>query len=99
MAAQQLKAHEPGSVVCSATTGEGLEDLLEVVGSHLRRLTRTVDLLIPFDRGDIMAQVHREGEVVEETNSEQGWLIRARFEEASVGRLEEFIDPGAKTNL
>ena len=45
-----------------------------------------------------MAQVHREGEVVEETNSEQGWLIRARFEEASVGRLEEFIDPGAKTN-
>jgi len=98
VAAQQLKAREPGSVACSATTGEGLEDLLEVVGSHLRRLTRTVDLLIPFDRGDILAQVHREGEVVDETSGSQGWLIRARFEEASVGRLEEFIDPATKTS-
>ncbi|CAB4687947.1 unannotated protein [freshwater metagenome] len=46
---------------------------------------------MPFERGDIVASVHREGEVVSIEEAETGLRIRARLSEASAGRLREFV--------
>lgn len=87
-------AHE-GSVVISASTGEGVERLLVTIGDRLRALATIVELLVPYERGDIVAAVHREGEVVSKSNEAEGVRIRARLAEASVGRLAEFVVEGA----
>ena len=42
------------------------------IGDRLRSTTTVVDLLIPFDRGDVLAEVHREGEVLAEEVGEGG---------------------------
>ena len=55
--------HE-GSVAVSALTGEGIDGFLHALGDRLRALSKIVELLIPYDRGDVLAAVHREGEVV-----------------------------------
>ena len=89
-AAARLVEREPGSVAVSAATGEGLDDLLSVVGAHLRRLFRLVELVVPYDRGDVLAMVHREGEVLEEAADEEGWRVRARLDAGSAGRLAGF---------
>ena len=60
-----VDAH-PGSVAISALTGDGIEVLLRTVGERLRALTAVVELAVPYDRGDVLAAVHREGEVVAE---------------------------------
>ena len=49
------------------------------------------ELVVPYDRGDVLAAVRREGEVVSETYEEQGIRLRARLSEASAGRLAEFV--------
>ena len=54
----------PGSVAISAVTGEGIDDFLRTLGDRLRSLTAVVELSVPYDRGDVLAAVHREGEVV-----------------------------------
>ncbi len=54
------------SVAISAVTGEGVEDLLRTLGDRLRALTTVVELSIPYERGDVLAAVHREGEVLVE---------------------------------
>ncbi|MBM3742527.1 MAG: GTPase HflX [Actinobacteria bacterium] len=89
--AKRLVYENNGSVAFSALTGEGLDELLLVIGDRMRALTTVYELLIPYDRGDIVATVHREGEVVSIANEESAMRIRARLADASAGRLSEFL--------
>lgn len=81
----------PGSVGVSSLTGEGLENFLHVLAGCLRMVTTAVDLLIPYDRGDVLASVHREGEVMSSEHVDGGIAVRARLSDASRGRLQEFV--------
>jgi GTP-binding protein HflX len=91
LAAKHLVADHPGSVGISAVTGEGVPELLQILGDRLRALTRIVELAIPYDRGDVIAAVHREGEVVSTTEEPDRLRIRARLADPSAGRLAEFL--------
>jgi GTP-binding protein HflX len=85
-----VKLH-PGSVAVSAVTGDGVEELLRTMADRLRALANVVELVVPYDRGDVIAAVHREGEVVSTSEEEAGVRIRARLGEASAGKLAEFV--------
>ncbi len=89
--AKRLVYENHGAVAFSAVTGEGVADLLLAIGDRMRALTTVIELLIPYDRGDIVATVHREGEVVSTSNEENAMRIRARLADASAGRLSEFV--------
>ena len=89
--AKRLVNEYQGAIAFSAATGEGLNGLLLAIGDRMRALTTVIELLIPYDRGDIVATVHREGEVVSTSNEEVGMRIRARLADASAGRLSEFV--------
>ena len=56
----------------SAATGEGIEELLLTIAARLRALTNVVELAVPYDRGDVLAAVHREGEVLSEQADDDG---------------------------
>jgi GTPase len=84
-----VKLHS-GSVGMSALTGEGVDDFLRALSDRLRALARVVELLVPYERGDVLAAVHREGEVVSTSNEEGGIRVRARLDDAAAGRLAEF---------
>lgn len=89
--AKRLVYEHQGAVSFSAMTGEGLNDLLLAIGDRMRALTTVIELLIPYERGDIVATVHREGEVVSTANEEGGMRVRARLADASAGRLNQFV--------
>ncbi|MCB1004533.1 MAG: 50S ribosome-binding GTPase, partial [Acidimicrobiales bacterium] len=89
--ADRRAARHPGSVAVSARTGLGIDHLVEVLGDRLARATELVDLLVPFERGDVLARVHREGEVVEERATEGGMAVRARLDETAAGRLTPYV--------
>jgi GTPase len=88
--AKQLVADHPGSVAISAVTGEGIDELLQSLSDRLRVLTVVYELVIPYDRGDVLASVHREGEIVSVSDGADSWTVRARLSDASAGRLSEF---------
>jgi GTP-binding protein HflX len=89
--AEQLVVDHVGSVAVSAATGDGIEGFLRTLADRLRAITKVVELEIPYDRGDVIASVHREGEVVSTTETDSGLRVRARLSEASAGRLSEFV--------
>jgi GTP-binding protein HflX len=89
--AKRLVADHPGSVAVSAVTGEGIEDFLRVLSDRLRSISTIVELEVPYDRGDVLAAIHREGEVVSSTDGAGRMRVRARLSDASAGRLSEFI--------
>ncbi|MEK7411115.1 MAG: GTPase HflX [Actinomycetota bacterium] len=89
--AEQLANEVPGSLAISAVTGFGIPELLRTIADRMRSITTIVELLVPYERGDIVASVHREGEVVSTSSEAKGLRIRARLADASAGRLSEFV--------
>jgi len=89
--AKRLVERHPGSVAFSAVTGDDVDVLVRTIGDRVRALTQVVELVIPYERGDLLAAVHRGGEVLSERAGEGGMYIRGRFDEATVGRLQEFV--------
>ena len=87
---QLIRSYE-GSLEVSAHTGAGLEALLVVIGDRLRSLTDITELLIPYARGDVLASVHREGEVLVEMHEDQGTRIRARLDDVAQQLLSAYV--------
>jgi GTP-binding protein HflX len=80
----------PGSVLFSAATGDGMDGLLTALSDRLRALDDVVELLVPFDRGDVVAAAHREGEVLLEAHEDTGTRLRVRVDAAGASRFREF---------
>jgi GTP-binding protein HflX len=91
--AKRLVDRHPGSVRMSALTGEGVDDLLTALADRLRALFHVVELVVPYDRGDVVAAVHRAGEVLSEDHEPEATRIRARLHEADVPRFANFSAP------
>ena len=89
--AADLVADHPGSVAVSSLTGDGIDLMLATLGDRLRSLTEVVELFIPWDRGDVLASVHREGQIVSTADEADGQRTRVRLSDASLGRLREFV--------
>ncbi len=66
-------------VAISARDGEGLPQLLEVIEHTLTSTDYRVSLEIPYDRGDLLALLHRSGAVLDESHTEAGTLVDARL--------------------
>jgi GTP-binding protein HflX len=92
--AQRLAARYPGSVTLSALTGEGIDDFLQAIGDRLRVLAQVVELVVPYERGDVLAAVHREGEVLVESHSDSAIRLRVRVDQAGAARFREFLADG-----
>ena len=54
-----------GEDICSisAKTGEGVDELLEMIASRLDSGSRRVELHIPYDKGGLLDQLYREAKV------------------------------------
>ncbi len=89
--AANLVARHEGSVSVSAQRGDGIDGFLHALSDRLRAMSKIVELLIPYDRGDLLAAVHREGEVLSTHHDDDGVRVRARLADASAGRLAEFV--------
>ncbi len=80
-----------GAVCVSARTGEGVDDLLRAVADRLRVADRVVELVIPWARGDVLAAVHREGEVVGQSAGDEAARVHVVLDEAGRSRFREFV--------
>lgn len=84
----RLPVEFPGSVLISARTGEGFDafaQLLEALVSGSEQ-----DYLLPLDRGDLVARLHREGTVSKVDYRDDGILIRAGTDGRIAALLREY---------
>jgi len=87
---ESLRFHLEGAVEISAKTGAGLEDLLNTIAARLHESNRVVALMVPFDRGDVLAAIHREGDVLEQAEGPTGMLIHVLLDEVGKARFSNY---------
>lgn len=90
-----LRGLEPDSVFVSARTGEGVEELLEEIGRRLPEPDVELEVLIPYDRGDLVTLAHDRARVLETHYEETGTRMRVQASEAVAHQLETAAAPTA----
>ncbi len=88
---ERLRRREPHSVVVSARTGRGIDELRAAIEAELPRLEVLLDVLVPYERGDLVSRVHDQGEVLAEEHTPQGTRLRARVGAALAGELSPYV--------
>ncbi|MCV7213959.1 GTPase HflX [Mycobacterium crocinum] len=86
----QLRRALPGAVFVSAHTGEGLERLRSRLGELVEPREVTVDVTIPYDRGDLVARLHSDGHVDAVEHTEAGTRLKARVPAALAAGLRDY---------
>lgn len=79
----------PESLFVSAIEPGGLESLRTVLLESMRRQRPVLEVRIPAANGRLIAEVHRDGEVLDQRHDEDLIVLRARLDERAIGRLRQ----------
>ena len=93
----RIRRREKHSIVVSARTGEGFDQLELLIARELPRPSVAVDVLLPYDRGDLVSRVHDEGELLEQDHRADGTWVRALVPAALAGELAPYAGSTAPT--
>ncbi|MGV0677673.1 MULTISPECIES: GTPase HflX [Mycolicibacterium] len=85
-----LRRALPDAVFVSAQTGDGLDRLRARMAEMIPPTDATVDVTIPYDRGDLVARMHADGRVDATEHTAEGTRIKARVPMALAASLGEF---------
>ena len=84
----------PDAVLMSALEGTGSDRLVAAVDDALRARLTEAELTIPYDRGDVLAAIHREGEVIKEEHLAEGTRVHALMPAPRLASFAEFTTGG-----
>jgi GTP-binding protein HflX len=94
---EELRFAHPDGVLVSALTGDGLDELAERVEQAFRATLRPVDLLLPFDEGGRLAELHEVAGDLERVDTADGVRVRGRVPATVAARYERFAVNGEPT--
>src|SRR5699024_2754407 len=83
----RLRTREPDAIAVSARTGAGIEELRARIAETLPRPAGEVDVLVPYDRGDLVHRAHTTGEVIATEHLAEGTRLVARVDDALAAEL------------
>jgi GTP-binding protein HflX len=86
----QLARRHPDAVLVSALTGEGIAELIERIEEEFARTLREVELLIPYDEGGRLAELHELAGDLERVETADGVRVLARLPAAIAARYRPF---------
>lgn len=74
----------------SAMEKTGLDDLVDLIAENLPIKRRRVELLIPYEDGHVLSQIHDQGQIFKEEYRGDGIYFFAELDPASYGRLIKY---------
>ena len=86
----RLRRAERHSVVVSARTGEGLEELRRLIAEELPQPDIEVTVVVPYSRGDLVSRIHERGEILTSEHRADGTLLRARVDPSLAEELTAY---------
>uniref|UniRef100_UPI00387E4A30 GTPase HflX n=1 Tax=Arthrobacter zhaoxinii TaxID=2964616 RepID=UPI00387E4A30 len=92
---ERLRQRESRHVVVSARTGEGIPELLQAISEGIPRPGVDLELLVPYERGDVVSRLHQEdAEILALEHGEAGTRLHVKVREGLAAELEPFVAHG-----
>jgi GTPase len=87
---RELSFRFPDAVQVSGATGEGLGALSEAIEARFLATLRPMDLLVPYEEGGSLSELHDLAGELEREDTAEGVLVRARVPAGAAQRFERF---------
>ncbi len=87
LALAQLRRALPQALFVSAHTGDGVAKLRAAIAETVPRADVPVDVVIPYERGDLVARIHTEGQVHSTEHLAEGTRVVGRVSRALAALL------------
>jgi GTP-binding protein HflX len=87
----RLKALHEDAVFISAKTGDGVPELLDRIVAGLRAKTVELHLEIPYERGDLLAELHNSAEVLATEHNDTGTAVTVRLPHDEATRYRAYV--------
>jgi GTPase len=87
---RDLIAEFPNSVAISATTGEGMNDLMNAIKKQVQELLGSVKALIPYTHNHLLQECYNFGRVLKEEYREDGIYVEAELVAEMRGILSKY---------
>jgi GTPase len=88
---ERVGSRFPSAVAISALAGAGLDALLDRIERDLPRPPVELRALIPYDREDLVARLHRDADVLQTERTDDGTIVHARVSDRDAAELESFV--------
>ena len=85
-----LRNRFPHAVFTSTKTKEGLSEVMHRIGTISSAQDVLMELIVPFNRGDMVSYVHQRCTILSETYEENGTHLIVRASDQAQARLREF---------
>lgn len=85
-----LRRQERHAVVVSARTGQGLDELIQLISDELPKPDVRLTLLVPYDRGDVVHRLHTEADVLLEEHRGDGTYLEVKVMPSLVAELTTY---------
>ena len=85
-----LRGLAPDCVMVSAKTGQGMNDLLERISELLPHPDVSVNVLIPYDRGDLVSRMHLAARIETLEYREEGTFVKAMVKPDLAAEIEKY---------
>lgn len=85
----EILRKEPNSYAFSVRTGFGIDGLLHAIENSLPRPSVEINVVIPYDRGDLVHAIHERGEIFSEQYIAEGTSIHARVDGGLAQKIEK----------
>jgi GTP-binding protein HflX len=88
---RDLIAEFPNSVAISATTGEGMNDLLNAIKREVEDLLGAIKALVPYSESGLIQECYNFGRVLKEEYREDGIYVEAELVKEMRGILAKYV--------
>jgi len=85
-----LRSLAPHAIFVSARTGEGIDELRAAIAELLPQPSIEVDLLVPYDRGDVISALHDHATILTTTYEPEGTRVTALVTEEQAPGMQAF---------
>ncbi len=86
----ELRYRHPDALLVSALSGEGIDALAGRIEDEFARTLREVELLVPYEQGARLAELHELAGDLERDDTPAGVRVTARLPAAAAARYERF---------
>jgi GTP-binding protein HflX len=84
----ELLRKESNAYAISARTGYGVDNLLKAIEAALPKPKVEINVVIPFNRGDLVSAVHERGEIISQEYLPEGTKLHAMVDGALARKIE-----------
>ncbi|MDO5492760.1 MAG: GTPase HflX [Nesterenkonia sp.] len=94
---ERIRRREPHTVLVSARTGEGIDELRQLISSSIPRPNIDMELLVPYAEGDVVSRLHGEdAEILTSEYLPEGTRMSVRVRPELAAELERHrVEPSA----